>query len=185
MATVDIQNIFDWEAILSKADELLEARVEVIQENIRSKTSNNGARLNYLGLPSETTGKSSASVQSFVEPIDDGWTMGIIGGEGIQRLDTGNSAEAARSEYGTFSKFYYVIKDWARTKESKYGLSSGSINAFWVAKKVWDEGGVLWRSGGGAEILTEGNDLIAEQIAAAAFDTVSAGVSELLTSYLS
>ena len=70
---------------------------------------------------------------------------------GIAGVDGGRSAGDVQAQYASFDAFLLAIERWAQAKEGLYGIEE--IDAYAVAANVWSKGTVLYREGGGTEIL--------------------------------
>ena len=107
--------------------EVCEARFDTLRTqvvaNLQTKTGSSGKRVNSLGVPE--------------------WaTAGV---------DGGRSAGDVQAQYASFDAFLLAIERWAQAKEGLYGIEE--IDAYAVAANVWSKGTVLYREGGGTEIL--------------------------------
>ena len=116
--------------------EVCEARFDTLRTqvvaNLQTKTGSSGKRVNSLGVPEWATGATAASLQTQVEQNDDGFEAAFVGRQGIDA-------------------FLLAIERWAQAKEGLYGIEE--IDAYAVAANVWSKGTVLYREGGGTEIL--------------------------------
>lgn len=96
-------------------------------------------------------GATAASLQTQVEQNDDGFEAAFVGRQGIAGVDGGRSAGDVQAQYASFDAFLLAIERWAQAKEGLYGIEE--IDAYAVAANVWSKGTVLYREGGGTEIL--------------------------------
>lgn len=172
MTTADIQRYFEGGEIEEICRSGLEELAGRIAANIDQKRTNSGNAVNSIGMPAATSGGTAASMRIETTRDDGGMSIALVGRKGIMNIDRGNPPAKDSGEYGSFASFYETIKTWARKKESRYGLMDKSINAYWVAMSVWELGGILYRSGGGTESIT---DLLQP-----AFDDISEKISGLL-----
>ena len=135
--------------------EVCEARVDTLRTqvvaNLQTKTGSSGKRVNSLGVPEWATGATAASLQTQVEQNDDGFEAAFVGRQGIAGVDGGRSAGDVQAQYASFDAFLLAIERWAQAKEGLYGIEE--IDAYAVAANVWSKGTVLYREGGGTEIL--------------------------------
>ena len=92
-----------------------------------------------------------AALQTQVEQNDDGFEAAFVGRQGIAGVDEGRSAGDVQAQYASFDAFLLAIERWAQAKEGLYGIEE--IDAYAVAANVWSKGTVLYREGGGTEIL--------------------------------
>ena len=118
--------------------EVCEARFDTLRTqvvaNLQTKTGSSGKRVNSLGVPEWATGATAASLQTQVEQNDDGFEAAFVGRQGIAGVDGGRSAGDVQAQYASFDAFLLAIERWAQAKEGLYGT-------------------VLYREGGGTEIL--------------------------------
>lgn len=128
---------------------------EQITVNIQTKTSNSGAQVNALGLPEYTTGQTSESLKTVYEQTDNGFEVSFVGRHNIKNIDKGSSPADVQEEFGSFSSFLNAIEHWANAKEARYGLKQGAINPYVVANRVWNLGSILYREGGGTEVMED------------------------------
>ena len=120
--------------------------------SIRSDSSRCAKRgSNSLGVPEWATGATAASLQTQVEQNDDGFEVAFVGRQGIAGVDEGYSSGDVQAQYASFDAFLLAIERWAQAKEGLYGIEE--IDAYAVAANVWSKGTVLYREGGGTEIL--------------------------------
>lgn len=135
--------------------EVCEARFDTLRTqvvaNLQTKTGSSGKRVNSLGVPEWATGATAASLQTQVEQNDDGFEAAFVGRQGIAGVDEGRSAGDVQAQYSSFDAFLLAIERWAQAKEGLYGIEE--IDAYAVAANVWSKGTVLYREGGGTEIL--------------------------------
>ena len=135
--------------------EVCEARFDTLRTqvvaNLQTKTGSSGKRVNSLGVPEWATGATAASLQTQVEQNDDGFEAAFVGRQGIAGVDGGRSAGDVQAQYASFDAFLLAIERWAQAKEGLYGIEE--IDAYAVAANVWSKGTVLYREGGGTEIL--------------------------------
>lgn len=150
-----IENFFNPERLVAICNEELSTLKEQVTINLQTKRTNSGKNVNSMNVPEETTGATADSMASQVESNAGGFTVSFVGRHNIKNIDEGNSPQDAQEEFGSFESFYQNIKQWARDKEARYGLEFKSINAYWAAKKLWEEGSILYRSGGGTEIIKD------------------------------
>lgn len=156
MSTVkDIQAYFSPDKIVKICEEEFDTLREQIITNLETKRTNSGAQVNSLGLPAYTTGETANSLRTIAEQNGIGLVVSFVGREGIQGIDKGYSPAEIHAEHGTVENLYYALKPWARAKESRYALTPNSINAWFVAQKLWEAGTVLYRQGGGTESITD------------------------------
>lgn len=137
--------------------EVCEARFDTLRtqvvENLQTKTSSSGKRVNSLEVPEWATGATAASLQTQVEQDNDGFEVAFVGRKGISGVDKGYSAADVQEQYSSFDAFLLAIERWAQAKEGIYGIEG--IDSYAVAANVWSKGTVLYREGGGTEILFE------------------------------
>ena len=153
--TDDILNYFSPEELIRICEEEFITLREQIIVNLQTKTRSSGKRVNSLGLPEETSGQTANSLQTIAEQNNIGLIVSFVGRKGIKGIDQGTSPEETHDEYGNIDNLYYALKPWAREKEAKYGLDQKSINAWFVAKNIWEKGTVLYQEGGGSEIMKD------------------------------
>ena len=152
---VRIQDYFSPEQIINICEDEFRPLAEKIAFNMMTKTTNNGAEVNSLGLPEETTGETAASLKTISEETSGALTVAFVGRPGIASIDEGQSPQDVQQEFGSYESFKRAIEQWARAKESRWFLEPGSINAEGVASNVWDHGTVLYQEGGGTEIMKD------------------------------
>lgn len=152
---VRIQDYFSPETIIAVCEDEFQPLAEKIAFNMMTKTRNGGADVNSLGLPEETTGETADSLKTTFEETGGGLTVAFVGRAGIASIDEGRSPQEVRQEFASFDSFKNTIERWARAKEARWGLESGSIDAWRVASNVWDHGTVLYQEGGGTEIMKD------------------------------
>ncbi len=151
MSTVEkIKRHFDPLEVCKGQFDDLKAAISV---NMQTKRSNSGRDVNSLGLPEATSGETEASLRTIAEWDGDNLTISFVGRKGIKGIDEGYSPSEVRAEHGTVQNLYYELKPWARTKEARYGLPDKSINPWSVATNIWEKGTVLYRQGGGTEMM--------------------------------
>lgn len=127
-------------------------RTQVVA-NIQTKTTTGGKKVNSLDVPEWTTGATAASLQTLVEQDNAGFEVAFVGRKGISSIDDGSSAGEVQAQYASFAAFLQAIERWAQAKEGIYGIDD--IDAYAVAANVWSKGTILYREGGGTEILLE------------------------------
>jgi hypothetical protein len=127
-------------------------RTQVVA-NLQTKTSSSGKRVNSLDVPEWATGATGSSLQTLVDQDNDGFGVTFIGRKGIAGVDSGYSSNEVQAQYSSFDAFLLAIERWAQAKEGIYGIEE--IDAYAVAANVWSNGTVLYREGGGTEILFE------------------------------
>ena len=152
---VHIQDYFSPETIIAVCEDEFQPLAEKIAFNMMTKTTNSGSDVNSLGLPEETTGETAASLKTISEESSGVLTVAFVGRQGIASIDEGQSPQDVRREFASFDSFKNTIERWARAKETRWGLESGSIDAWSVASNVWDHGTVLYQEGGGTEIMKD------------------------------
>lgn len=150
-----IETYFSTERFVTLAREEFDSLAQAIAQNMRTKTTDSGHAVNAFGLPEETSGDTARSLRTTVENRPYGFNVAFVGRKGIKGIDEGTSPQETHEEWGSFDAFYNAIKKWARLKESKYGMEYKAINAYAVASRVWANGTVLYRAGGGTEILKD------------------------------
>ncbi len=149
----EILNHFNPERFISvcrtRFDEL---RTQVVA-NLQTKTTTSGKKVNSLDVPEWATGATAASLQTLTEQDNDGFSVAFVGRKGISSIDDGSSAGEVQAQYASFDAFLQAIERWAQAKEGIYGIED--IDAYAVAANVWSKGTVLYREGGGTEILRD------------------------------
>ena len=134
---------------------MCEARFDTLRTqvvaNLQTKTGSSGKRVNSLGVPEWATGATAASLQTQVEQNDDGFEAAFVGGRGSP-ASTGDVLRAmCRRNTPPSMLFSLRSSDGRRPKRGLYGIEE--IDAYAVAANVWSKGTVLYREGGGTEIL--------------------------------
>lgn len=163
-AVSSILGYFSPERLASICSEEFELAAQQIRENIATKNTNSGRAVNSLGLPEETTGESAASIHTLFEHEADGFTVGLVGRKGIWSLDKGQSPAEVQFQFSGFWDCVETMKKWAHAKEVRYGLAPRSINAYSVASNIWQKGTILYREGGGQEIVRDPLDPAMQRI---------------------
>lgn len=180
MTFENLELVFAGSEMESMCRTALEELSERIAQNIIYNKTNSGNAVNSVGEPAHTTGDTVSSLQVITEQTDEGFSIALVGRKGIMNIDRGNPPAKDSGEFSSFNSFYYAIKEWARAKEGRYGLPDKSINAYFVAKKVWELGGVLYRAGGGTETIQDLIPEAVETISQNANNMLDGGISELL-----
>ena len=137
------------EVCRSRFDEL---RTQIVA-NMQTKATTSGKRVNSLDVPEWATGATAASLQTQAEQDNDGFEAAFVGRKGIAGVDRGYSAGEVQAQYASFEAFLAAIERWAQAKEGIYGIEE--IDAYAVAANVWSNGTILYREGGGTEIMQE------------------------------
>lgn len=175
-----IEDIFSPERIITICEDEFGPLAEQIAFNIQTKRTTGGARVNALDLPEETTGETAASLHTQTETTSDGFTVSFVGRKGIAAIDEGQSPQQVQEEFGSFGAFLNAIEKWARAKESRWMLSPGEIDAYGVASNVWDKGTVLYREGGGTEIMKDLLPGVVERISERITEELDTSIYKLL-----
>lgn len=152
---VRIQDFFSPDDLINICEDEFQPLAEKIAFNMMTKTTNGGADVNSLGLPEETTGETVASLRTVSEESNGALTISFVGRKGIRSIDEGQSPQEVHAEFASFDSFLQTIERWARAKENRWALGSGSIDEWKVASNVWDHGTVLYQEGGGTEIMKD------------------------------
>lgn len=175
-----IEEIFSPERIITICEDDFGTLAEQIAFNVATKKINSGADVNALGLPEETTGATAESLKTIHESTNGGLTVSFVGRKGIKNIDEGSSPQDVQEEFGSFEAFKNAIERWARAKESRWGLDPRSINAHGVASRVWDRGSVLYRQGGGTEIMKDLLPEVVEKISERISEELDTSIYKLL-----
>ncbi len=181
-STETITEFFSPQKLIEECQKVFDGLKENVGTNVRTKKTNSGNDVNYLGLPEETTGKTAESLRTIVENTDNGFAVSFVGRSHINSIDDGTSAADAQEQFGSFEAFYSAIKKWARAKEDRYGLEFKSINDYLAAKKIWEEGTILYRAGGGTEIMRDLLEPALDKISETTSQELEKGVFTLLDS---
>lgn len=150
-----IEDYFSPEQLLILCEDEFGPLAEQIAFNMQTKRTTSGAQVNALGVAEETTGATAESLRTESETTSEGFTVSFVGRGGIASIDEGRSPQQVQEEFASFGAFLSAIERWARAKESRWMLSPGEIDAYGVASNLWDKGTVLYREGGGTEIMKE------------------------------
>lgn len=175
-----IEEVFSPERIITICEDEFGPLAEQIAFNIQTKRTTGGARVNALDLPEETTGETAASLHTETEMTSEGFTVSFVGRKGIAAIDEGQSPQQVQEEFGSFGAFLNAIEKWARAKESRWMLSPGEIDAYGVASNVWDKGTVLYREGGGTEIMKDLLPGVVERISERITEELDTSIYKLL-----
>lgn len=175
-----IEDIFSPERIITICEDEFGPLAEQIAFNIQTKRTTGGARVNALDLPEETTGETAESLKTIHESTNGGLTVSFVGRKGIAAIDEGQSPQQVQEEFGSFGAFLNAIEKWARAKESRWMLSPGEIDAYGVASNVWDKGTVLYREGGGTEIMKDLLPGVVERISERITEELDTSIYKLL-----
>lgn len=177
-----IEDFFSPQRFIDICEDQFAPLAEQIAFNIQTKKQNNGASVNALDVPEETTGKTAESLKTIHEITSDGLTVSFVGRKNIKNIDKGSSPEDVQAEFGSFDAFLSAIETWARAKESRWGFEPETINALGVANAVWDHGSVLYQEGGGSEIMGDLLSPVIEKINQQITEELDNSIYELLNS---
>ena len=177
-----IQDFFSPQRIIDICEGEFNPLAEKIAFNMMTMTRNSGADVNSLGLPEETTGATAESLKTVSEETSQGVTVSFVGRAGIRRIDAGKSPQDVKQEFGSLESFTSAIEKWATAKELRWGLESGSIDAGRVAFRVWNYGTILYRGGGGTEIMKDNLQPVADRINFRITEELDKSIYQLLES---
>lgn len=178
-----VSSIFDYfspQRLATICSEEFELAAQQIRANIATKNTNNGRAVNSLGLPEETTGESAASIQTLFEHAADGFSVTLAGRKGIWGLDKGQSPAQVQFQFSNFWDCVETMKKWSHAKEARYGLAPRSINAYSVASNIWQKGTILYREGGGQEILRDPLDPAMQRISERISEELNTSIYQLM-----
>ena len=175
-----IQSFFSPEKFVTICREEFESAAEHIRENIATKRTNSGRPVNSLGLPEPTTGETAASIRVLFESDEKGFSASLVGRIGIWGIDKGRSPSQVQEQFSSFTDCVEQMRRWARAKESRYGLPAGSVNPYSVATGLWERGTILYREGGGTEILYDTIPPVVDNISRRLSELIDQGVFQLL-----
>lgn len=178
----DILHYFDPERFVEICRKHFDDLRTQIVANLQTETSTSGSSVNSLGVPEWTTGKTAASLQTYVEKDNDGIDVSFVGRNGITGIDKGYSPSEVHAQYSSFDSFLLAIERWAQAKEGMYGI--GDIDAYSVAANVWSKGTTLYREGGGTEIMLSLLQPTVDNIEKSLYDMLDRSIYNMLTTIL-